>query len=181
MTRSVLSNQSTAHYRAPGLLTRRLMNPLVSAATRAGLDLWGARLLAVAGRTSGEIRTNPVNVHELRGAQYLVSPRGHTQWVRNLRAAGRGELRHGRRTTEFLAAEVDDADKAEVLRAYLRRWGFEVGVFFEGAGPDSSDEDLRAVAPRHPVFRIEPTGVRTATPTPAPRPRRRAPSPRRPG
>jgi hypothetical protein len=30
----------------------------------------------------------------------------------------------------------------------------EVGVFFEGVGPDSSDEELRREAERHPVFRI---------------------------
>jgi deazaflavin-dependent oxidoreductase (nitroreductase family) len=138
------------------------VNPLVSTATRAGLDLWGARVLAVVGRTSGEVRTNPVNVLDHDGARYLVSPRGHTQWVRNLRAAGRGELRHGRLTTEFVATEVADADKADVLRAYLRRWSFEVGAFFEGVGPDAGDDELRAGAPRHPVFRIEPTAERTA-------------------
>jgi deazaflavin-dependent oxidoreductase (nitroreductase family) len=168
MTRSVLSIRTSAHYQAPGRVTRRLLNPVVAAATRAGFDLWGARVLAVVGRTSGEVRTTPVNVLELDDAAYLVSPRGQTQWVRNLRAAGHGELRHGRRTTEFLASEVDDAEKAEVLRAYLHRWRFEVGAFFEGVGPDASDDQLRAAAPRHPVFRIEPTAVRTDAPRTSP-------------
>jgi hypothetical protein len=37
---------------------------------------------------------------------------------------------------------------------FLKRWKFEVGVFFGGVGPDSSDEELRRIAPDHPVFRI---------------------------
>jgi hypothetical protein len=76
--------------------------------------------------------------------------------VRNLRAAGEGELRLGRRTERFRAIEVGDDEKPPVLRAYLRRWKAEVGVFFGGVGPDASDEELRRVAPDHPVFRIEP-------------------------
>ncbi|WP_233359102.1 PNPOx family protein [Thermomonospora amylolytica] len=82
-------------------------------------------------------------------------PRGHTHWVRNLRAAdGRGELRLGRRVEPFTATEVPDADKPPILRAYLKRWKWEVGVFFEGLGPDSSDEDLLRAAPDYPVFRL---------------------------
>ena len=87
--------------------------------------------------------------------RFLVAPRGDTQWVRNIRVAGRGELRVGRRVEPFRAVEIADADKVDVLRAYLRRWKMEVGVFFEGVGPDSSDEELRAIADRHPVFRVE--------------------------
>jgi hypothetical protein len=60
----------------------------------------------------------------------------------------------GRRVEEFRATEIDDDDKVTIIRAYLRRWKMEVGVFFEGVGPDASDEELRAIAGRHPVFRI---------------------------
>ena len=67
---------------------------------------------------------------------------------------GGGRLRVGRRSETFTAAELPDAEKVPVLRAYLRRWKAEVGVFFEGIGPDSSDEELAAIAPKHPVFRI---------------------------
>ncbi len=52
--------------------------------------------------------------------------------------------------------ELDDDEKVDVLRAYLRRWKWEVGAFFDGVGPDSPDEDLRRVAPDHPVFRLSP-------------------------
>ncbi|GAB7185429.1 hypothetical protein ATKI12_5260 [Kitasatospora sp. Ki12] len=137
-----------------GAAANRLTNRAVAALTRAGVSLWGSRVLAVRGRKSGEWRTNPVNLLTHGGERYLVAPRGHTQWVRNLRAAGTGELRVGRRAEVFHATELPDADKPEVLRAYLRRWKWEVGYFFDGIGPDAPAEELLRVAPGYPVFRV---------------------------
>ncbi|WP_371500609.1 nitroreductase/quinone reductase family protein [Kitasatospora sp. NBC_00374] len=131
-----------------------LTNRLVRLLTGAGLSLWGSRVLAVRGRTSGEWRTTPVNLLTLDGERYLVAPRGHTQWVRNLRVAGTGELRLGRRAETFHATELADQDKPEVLRAYLRRWKFEVGVFFDGVDEHAPDAELRRIAPGYPVFRL---------------------------
>ncbi len=71
-----------------------------------------------------------------------------------MRVAGGGELRVGRRVEKFTAAELADEQKPDVLRAYLRRWKLEIGVFFDGVGPDASDEQLLAIAPGYPVFRI---------------------------
>ncbi|MET9022248.1 nitroreductase/quinone reductase family protein [Actinopolymorpha sp. NPDC004070] len=142
-----------SHYRAPGWFTRRVFNPLVAAATRAGLSVWGSRVLEVQGRSSGQPRQVPVNLLTHEGRQYLVAPRGQAQWVRNVRAAdGRLDLLLGRRREHWLATEVADADKPAVLRAYLRRWKAEVGVFFDGVNADSSAEELARIAPRHPVF-----------------------------
>ena len=130
-------------------------NTVVGWLTGRGVSLFGSRVLAVRGRRSGEWRTVPVNLLTHDGARYLVAPRGHTQWVRNLRAAGgAGELRLGRRTEAFVADELADADKPEILRAYLRRWKFEVGVFFDGVDHTASDETLLAIAPGYPVFRL---------------------------
>jgi deazaflavin-dependent oxidoreductase (nitroreductase family) len=117
--------------------------------------VWGSRILRVRGRRSGEWRETPVNVLTHDGHRYLVAPRGHTHWVRNLRAAGHGELRLGRRIEPFGATELPDEDKPELLRAYLARWKAEVGVFFGGVGPESSEADLLRIAPDHPVFRLE--------------------------
>jgi hypothetical protein len=75
-----------------------------------------------------------------------------TQWVRNLRVAGTGELRVGRRTQPFSVTELGDADKTPVLREYVRRWGFEAGQFFEGVDARSDDVALARVAPGFPVF-----------------------------
>jgi deazaflavin-dependent oxidoreductase (nitroreductase family) len=132
----------------------RIFNKSVEGLTRHGISVWGSRVLAVRGRTSGEWRTTPVNPLTYEGKRYLVAPRGHTQWVRNMRVAGGGELRVGRRVENFTATELPDEQKPGVLRAYLKRWKFEVGVFFDGVGPDAPDEKLLAIAPGYPVFVI---------------------------
>jgi deazaflavin-dependent oxidoreductase (nitroreductase family) len=140
----------------PGWFTAHVFNPIVAFFTRRGLSLMGSRVLEVRGRSSGELRRTPVNLLEFEGARYLVAPRGETQWTRNLRASGEGTLYLGRRGESFSAVEIGDAEKVPLLRAYLKRWKAEVGVFFDGVGPDSSDEQLRAEAPKHPVFRLSP-------------------------
>ena len=141
---------------APGWFTRNVFNQVVAALTRLGIGVWGSRVLEVRGRKSGRAYRTPVNLLTFEGRRYLVAPRGHTQWVRNLRAAGEGRLLLGRGSERFRAAEVPDAEKEPILREYLRRWKLEVGVFFGGVGADSPSEELRRVAPDHPVFRIEP-------------------------
>ena len=141
----------------PGWFTRRVFNRVIALLTRAGVSVWGSRELRVKGRSSGEWRTTPVNVLTHEGRRYLVAPRGETQWVRNLRVAGSAELRVGRRTESVRATELADAEKPPVLRAYLRRWRAEVGIFFGGVSASSSEEDLRRIAPDHPVFLLDPT------------------------
>ncbi|MFI5714730.1 nitroreductase/quinone reductase family protein [Nocardia sp. NPDC051750] len=132
-----------------------IFNRVVNLLPKLGISVAGSRLLAVRGRTSGEWRTTMVNVLTAPdGARYLVAPRGHTQWVRNLRVAGGGELRLGRRTETFTADEVADAGKIPVLRHYLERWGWEVGRFFDGVTKDATDAQLAEIAPGFPVFRI---------------------------
>ena len=142
-------------YVRPGWFTRHVFNRLIATFTRAGISVWGSRELRVRGRTSGEWRTTPVNLLTIDGVRYLVAPRGETQWVRNLRVAGQGELRVGRRTEAFAATEIDNEAKPSILRAYLKRWKAEVGVFFDGVSAKSSEDELRRIAPNHPIFRIE--------------------------
>ncbi len=140
------------HYRRPGRSTRAF-NAVVARLTRSGVSVWGSRVLEVPGRRSGLPRSTPVNLLHLDGADYLVAARGETEWVRNVRAnQGRLTLLLGRRREERSATELADADKAPVLRAYLRRWKVEVGVFFDGVGPDATDAELVAAGARHPVF-----------------------------
>ncbi len=145
-----------AHYRAPGWFTRNVFNSAVAFLTRRGVSVLGSRVLAVKGRTSGAWRTTPVNLLSYEGRRYLVAPRGETQWVRNLRVSGTGELRVGKRIEEFRGRELADEEKVPVLRAYLKRWKAEVGIFFSGVGPDSSDEQIRGIAPQHPAFEVLP-------------------------
>lgn len=102
--------------------------------------------LAVRGRQSGEWRTVAVNVLELEGQRYLAAPRGDTQWVRSLRATGRGELRWRSRVEAFRASEISDNEKPRVIETYLARWGYQVKRYFEML-PNPAD---------HLLFRIEP-------------------------
>jgi deazaflavin-dependent oxidoreductase (nitroreductase family) len=141
------------HYREPGWFTRNVFNRAVRGLTRAGISVLGSRVLEVRGRRSGRPQRTPVNLLTLDGRDYLVSARGEGQWVRNVRAAdGQLDLVVGSRRQHFQARELSDDEKVPVLRAYLRRWKAEVGVFFEGVGPDSSDEEIRAIAHKHPAF-----------------------------
>jgi deazaflavin-dependent oxidoreductase (nitroreductase family) len=143
-----------ARFQEPGWFTKNVFNRLVATLTRLGISVAGSRVLEVRGRKSGEWRRTPVNLLTYEGDRYLVSPRGHTQWVRNLRVSGRGRLVVGRSTEGFTASEVGDGEKPPLLRAYLKKWKWEVGAFFGGVGPDSPDAELRRIASDHPAFRI---------------------------
>jgi len=143
------------HYKAPGWFTRNVFTRLVAGLTRAGISVLGSRILEVRGRKTGNPHRTPVNVLTLDDSRYLVAPRGNTQWVRNLRVAGEGDLLVGQRREHFRAIEIADGAKREILREYLRRWKWEVGQFFGGVGPESPDADLDRIAPDHPIFSIE--------------------------
>ena len=142
-----------AKYQKPGALTTRLVNPLIATLTKLGLSVHGSHVLAVRGRKTGTRQEVPVNPVEVEGVRYLVAPRGDTQWVRNLRAAGEAELQVGQRREHIQAREIENACKPPVLRAYLRRWKRETGQFFE-VDDQASDADVARIAPDHPVFQI---------------------------
>src|ERR1700748_1132570 len=129
---------------------------IVGRLTRLGISVHGSRVLAVKGRKSGEWRTTPVNPLRVDGTRYLVAPRGNTQWVRNLHVVGTGERRIGGKTEPFSATEIADDEKPAILRAYLKRWKFEVGVFFDGVDAKAPEEKLREIAPGYPILRIWP-------------------------
>lgn len=124
----------------------------------AGINLQGAEQLEVRGRKSGEPHRVPVNPVTVGGDRYLLSPRGETAWVKNIRASGEGALRRGGKVVAFAVEEVPDADKVPILRAYLQRWAWQVQSIM-GAGKDADDATLRDIAPKHPVFRIVPAGA----------------------
>ena len=145
------------HYRKPGWFTKHVFNNIVKGFTRLGLSVWGSRLIEVRGRKTGEPHRTAVNLLTLDGTEYLVAPRGVTQWVRNLRAANGGlTVIIGRRRQDRVATEITGTDAVPVLRAYLKRWKAEVGVFFDGRSADSTDEELLAIVPKHPVFVLAP-------------------------
>jgi deazaflavin-dependent oxidoreductase (nitroreductase family) len=139
----------------PDWFTRNVFNRVVNLLMRLGISVWGSRVLEHRGRRSGTLHHTPVNLLAIEGTDYLVAPRGETEWVRNVRAAdGHLVLILGRRRQLRTAVEVPASERADILRTYLRRWKFEVGMFFDGVGPDSSDAEFAAVADRHPVFAL---------------------------
>ncbi len=152
---STTPSPATSHYKRPDWFTRHVFNPMINGLTRLGVSVMGSRVLEHRGRTSGKLHHTPVNLLTFEGQQYLVAPRGETQWVRNVRhAGGHLVLILGRRRQLCTATEIPVQDSLPILRSYLKRWKFETGMFFEGVTPDSSDADWAAEAPRHPVFAL---------------------------
>lgn len=122
-----------------------------------GLNIQGAMVLTVHGRKSGRPRSVVVNPLEHSGKTYLMSPRGDTQWVKNVRADNSLSLRRGSKRAGYRATEVTDpAEKFDVLRSYLDRWSWQVKNLM-GVSKESPDEELRAIIDKHPVFVLQRT------------------------
>jgi deazaflavin-dependent oxidoreductase (nitroreductase family) len=150
-----ITTTTAPHYRRPGWFTRNTFNRAVARLTRMGVSLLGSRVLEVPGRHTGVPRRVPVNLLVLDDRQYLVSARGNGEWVRNVRATGgRLDLLLGRQRGAYAATELRDEDKVEVLRAYLERWKAEVGMFFDGIDASSTDDEILAIAAKHPAFEL---------------------------
>lgn len=126
-------------YRKPPLFVRQVFNPIAMK-----FAISGTQTLVVRGRRTGEQHRVPVIPLELQGARYLVSPRGEADWVRNLRAAGQGELHSSGVAKQFQATEVPVGERGPILAAYQKAAGKAVASHFK-ALPDPAD---------HPVFRI---------------------------
>lgn len=143
----------STRYDEPGPLARA-GNTVIRHLAEAGISIAGSHALRVRGRKTGRLRSVVVNILTIDGRRYVVSPRGNTQWARNARAAGTVEAgpRWHRKTVGL--AEIPDADKPPLLRRYLDRWYWEVKGHVGGLTPQSSDEEIRAVAPSIPVFEL---------------------------
>jgi deazaflavin-dependent oxidoreductase (nitroreductase family) len=133
-------------------------NTVIRWLAESGISIMGTTALHVRGRTSGRRRVVVVNVLAVDGVEYLVSPRGNTQWVRNVRAAGDVDVGPRWRRRRRRASELADSAKPELLRRYLDRWYWEVKGHMAGLTPDSDDGQLRAAAPSIPVFALTPQG-----------------------
>ena len=118
-----------------------------------GLGFRHNYVLQVPGRKSGKLYSTPVDVLSLGDHQYLVAPRGNTQWVRNARVAGRVILKKGTRRTEFELKAVPEAQRPELLKAYLDRFKLSVGRFFP-IPPGSPAAAFAPLASRYPVFEL---------------------------
>jgi hypothetical protein len=143
----------TIRYDEPNRLAR-VANGAFRRLAEAGISIAGTRALRVRGRTTGKRRGVVINLLTVDGRDYVVSPRGNTQWARNARAAGRVEIGPRWRSREVRVTEVADDAKPELLKCYLGRWYWEVKGHVGGLTPHSTEAEFRSAAPSIPVFEI---------------------------
>jgi deazaflavin-dependent oxidoreductase (nitroreductase family) len=140
----------------------RLFNRFFGFLVGLGLGMKHNYLLQVRGRKSGKLYSTPIDLLEGRGKRFLVAPRGRTQWVRNAEAAGEVTLKKGRSRQSFRLRPVPDAEKPELLKAYLDSFKAAVKSYF----PVPAGSDVQAfvgIAPNYPVFEL----IATETPSSA--------------
>ena len=143
----------TVRYDEPNLAARA-GNEVIRWLAAAGVSIAGTRALRVRGRKTGKLRGVVINLLSVDGRDYVVSPRGNTQWARNARAAGSVETGPRWRSREVRIAEVADDAKPQLLRRYLGRWYWEVKGHVGGLTPESTDDEMRAAASSIPVFEL---------------------------
>jgi F420H(2)-dependent quinone reductase len=143
----------TVHYDAPNLVARA-GNQLIRWLAEAGISIAGTRALRVRGRKTGKLRGVVINLLTVDGRDYVVSPRGNTQWARNARSAGTVELGPRWRSREVRITEIADDAKPPLLKRYLDRWYWEVKGHVSGLTPNSTDDEMRAATPSIPVFEL---------------------------
>ena len=143
----------TIRYDVPNR-TARAANAVFRWLAEAGISIAGTRALRVRGRKTGQLRGVVVNLMTVDGRDFVVSPRGNTQWVRNARAAGEVEMGPRWRGRTVRISEVADDAKLDLLKRYLDRWYWEVKGHVGGLTPQSTDEQIRAVAPSIPIVEL---------------------------
>jgi hypothetical protein len=143
----------TTRYDEPNRIARAA-NEVFRWLAEAGISVAGTRALRVRGRKTGKLRVVVINLMTVDGRDFVVSPRGDTQWARNARAAGEVAMGPRWRSHVVGISEVADDAKPELLKSYLDRWYWEVKGHVGGLTPESTDEQIRAVAPSIPVFEL---------------------------
>jgi deazaflavin-dependent oxidoreductase (nitroreductase family) len=129
-----------AYLRPPAIETR-LFNPLAMCST-----MWDVHTLAVARRNSGEAQRVPVVPLELGGSVFVVSARGESDWVKNVRAAGVVQLGQKRKFVKYAATEVPAGERSGIIAAYRQKTGREVDRYWKKLPQDAD----------HPTFKLTP-------------------------
>ena len=135
--------------------SERLFNRVFGFLVGLGLSPSFNYLLEVKGRKSGKVYSTPVNLHEVNGKQYLVAPRGRTQWVRNAEISGEITLKKMGRRRSYKLRVLLDSEKPEILKSYLLRYGSMVQRFFP-LQPDAPLEAFADIAAGYPAFELVP-------------------------
>jgi deazaflavin-dependent oxidoreductase (nitroreductase family) len=143
---------SLPSFRAP-TAPERIFNRVFGFFVGLGLAPGPMYLLEVRGRKSGKAYRTPVDLLEFQGKQYLVAPRGRTQWVRNAEAAGEVVLKRGSHRRTYKLRPVAAAERPPYLKAYLDRFKVEVQRYFP-VQAGSPPEAFATVAESYPVFEL---------------------------
>lgn len=141
-------------FRAPNVI-ERVFNKTYGFLVGLGWGLSHSYLVQVRGRKSGRIYSTPVDLLNLETKRFLVAPRGRTQWVRNAEAAGEVVLKKGSTRYEFQVRPLSDAEKPEILKAYLDRFKVEVQRYFPVTA-GSPAEAFRELVNDYPAFELLP-------------------------
>jgi deazaflavin-dependent oxidoreductase (nitroreductase family) len=131
----------------------RIFNRVFGSLVRLGAVPAYNRILEVRGRKSGKLYTTPVYLMDFQGKQWLVGPRGHTQWSRNAEAAGEVTLARGGTRQVYGVRVLPVAERAPVLQEYLNRYASTVQRFFS-VKPGAALDAFVAIAENHPVFEL---------------------------
>jgi deazaflavin-dependent oxidoreductase (nitroreductase family) len=131
----------------------RVFNRVFGFLVGLGLGFSHNYLLQVRGRKSGRLYSTPINLLELGGKRFLVAPRGRTQWVRNAEAAGEVTLKKGTTQQKFRLRPIPDADKPEILKAYLDNFKREVQRYFP-VPAGSPVQAFGALTQSYPAFEL---------------------------
>ena len=126
-------------YLKPPWFTRAIFNK-VAMATGIG----GSETLTVTRRVSKQPQQIPVVVPEVDGVKYLVSTRGETEWVKNVRAIP--DVTVG--DQKYVATEIPVEQRGPVIAAYRPTAGKVVEGYWRQL-PDDAD---------HPVFALTAKG-----------------------
>ena len=143
---------SQAAFRKPNPI-ERLFNRFFGVLVGLGLGMRHNYLVQVRGRKSGKVYSTPIDLLELRGKRFLVAPRGCTQWVRNAEAAGEVTLKRGSFRQTYRLRPLPDAEKPEILKAYLDSFKTTVQRYFQVAA-GSPAEAFAGIAQEYPVFEL---------------------------
>jgi deazaflavin-dependent oxidoreductase (nitroreductase family) len=144
--------QASAQFNKP-TAADRFLNRAFGFLISVGLGLSHNYLLEVRGRKSGRTYSTPVNLLDHDGKEYLVAPRGETQWVKNVMSTGEGCLVRGSKRREISLTPMPDAAKPEILKDYLDRYRKTVQRFFPLQAGSPADA-FKPLASRYPVFEV---------------------------
>jgi deazaflavin-dependent oxidoreductase (nitroreductase family) len=135
-----------------------LPKPIVTRLLRAGAPLGFNGLITIRGRTSGIPRTTPIAIIEVDGRRWVWAPWGGSQWVRNLRAAGRAAITVDRREEQIRAVELDPAQRVEWFRDTLAPLARRMrgGMWFIRTVDQTDLDDPVAAAQGRAVFELLP-------------------------